>query len=78
VEALQTRQRIGEAVGIVMHQFTIDEQAAFGYLVRVSRGSDMTVEDVAVRIIGQVTQHPAMPPAAVGRNDWCTTAGPAA
>jgi len=55
VAALQTRQRTCQAVGIVMHKFTIDEQAAFGYLVRVSRDSNVEMEEVAVRIIGLVT-----------------------
>ena len=60
VEALQSRQRIGEAVGIVMHKFTIDEQAAFGYLVRVSQESNTRMEDVAARIIRLVTNPTAV------------------
>jgi transcriptional regulator with GAF, ATPase, and Fis domain len=72
VEALQTRQRIGQAVGIVMHKFTMDEQAAFGYLVQVCRDSNVRMEEVAVRITGLVSA-PVASVDSGGEDDRSTT-----
>lgn len=49
--ALASRQIIGEAVGIVMHTYTIDETAAFNYLVRVSQTTNTKVRDVAAHVV---------------------------
>jgi transcriptional regulator with GAF, ATPase, and Fis domain len=49
--ALQTRQLIGQAVGIVMYRYAVDEQAAFAYLARVSQNSNVKLHDVAARIV---------------------------
>jgi len=50
-QALQTRQQIGQAVGIVMYRYAVDERAAFAYLVRISQNSNVKVHDVAARIV---------------------------
>ena len=50
-EALATRQLIGEAVGIVMHTYTINEGAAFSYLTRVSQTTNVKLRDVAARVV---------------------------
>jgi GAF domain-containing protein len=69
-KALQTRQTIGQAVGIVMHRYTVNEHAAFQYLVRVSQNSNIPLREVARTIVSKVSaqagQHrqPAMPPVA--------------
>jgi len=49
--ALQTRQLIGQAVGIVMYRYAVDERAAFGYLARSSQNSNVKLHDVAARIV---------------------------
>lgn len=51
-DALASRQIIGEAVGIVMHTYTIDETAAFNYLVRVSQTTNTKLRDVAAQVVG--------------------------
>ena len=49
--ALQTRQMIGQAVGIVMCRYAVDERAAFAYLGRVSQHSNVKLHQVAARIV---------------------------
>ena len=49
--ALQTRQLIGQAVGIVMYRYAVDEQAAFAYLTRTSQNSNVKLHDVAAQIV---------------------------
>ncbi len=50
-QALATRKLIGQATGIVMHRFEIDEDTAFEFLVRVSRNSNTKLRDVAHEIV---------------------------
>jgi GAF domain-containing protein len=50
-EALASRQKIGQAVGIVMHTYSVDESAAFSYLVRVSQTTNTKLREVAGRVI---------------------------
>lgn len=50
-DALASRQIIGEAVGIIMHTYTINETAAFNYLVRVSQTTNTKVRDVAAQVV---------------------------
>ncbi len=45
--ALVTRQVIGQAVGIVMERYHLDEERAFGYLVRQSQDSNTKLRAVA-------------------------------
>jgi GAF domain-containing protein len=49
-EALISRKVIGQAIGIVMHRFELDEDRAFEFLVRVSRNSNKKLRDVAREI----------------------------
>ena len=49
--ALRTRQLIGQAIGIVMYRYAVDEQAAFAYLTRISQNSNVKLYDVAARIV---------------------------
>ena len=51
ITRLQTRQLIGQAVGIVMYRYVVDEQAAFAYLTRISQNSNVKLHDVAARIV---------------------------
>jgi AmiR/NasT family two-component response regulator len=49
--ALQTRQLIGQAVGIVMYRYAVDERAAFAYLSRISQHGNVKLHEVAAKIV---------------------------
>lgn len=51
--ALQTRKVIGQAIGIVMERFHLDEDRAFRYLLRVSQHSNTKLRDVAQELVDQ-------------------------
>jgi len=55
-QALVTRKVIGQAIGIVMHRFELDEDRAFEFLVRVSRNSNKKLRDVASEINDEQNQ----------------------
>lgn len=55
-EALQTRQTIGQAIGIVMCRYTVDEHVAFKYLARVSQNSNLKLRDVAQGMVDEISQ----------------------
>jgi len=55
-EALVARKVIGQAIGIVMHRFELDEDRAFDFLVRVSRNSNTKLRDVARQITDEQNQ----------------------
>ncbi len=50
-EALRTRKMIGQAVGMLMHEYTLTEDAAFGFLVRTSSHANIKLRDVAATMI---------------------------
>lgn len=50
-EAVATRQVIGQAVGIVMERFSIDEARAFGFLTRLSSHENIKLRVVAERLV---------------------------
>jgi AmiR/NasT family two-component response regulator len=50
-EALQSRQRIGEAIGVLNERYKLDQQAAFNFLVRLSSHSNTKLRDVAARLV---------------------------
>ena len=49
--ALDSRKVIGQALGIVMERFGLDEHRAFQFLIRVSRNGNVKLRDVARRIV---------------------------
>lgn len=51
-EALATRKVIGQAIGIVMERFTVDQETAFRYLVRLSRDTNVKVRLIAEELVG--------------------------
>jgi GAF domain-containing protein len=53
--ALQTRQTIGQAVGITMQRYGVDESTAFRYLVRISQHSNIKLRDVAQHVVDGLT-----------------------
>ena len=49
--ALSTRDRIGQAKGIIMERFKIDDVRAFAMLRRLSQDTNTKLIDVAQRVI---------------------------
>ena len=56
LQAVETRRVIGIAIGICMERYGLDENRAFGYLVRESSTSNIKLRDVAYRIIDQANR----------------------
>jgi hypothetical protein len=50
-EAVRTRQVIGQAVGVVMERFGLDEARAFGFLARLSQDRNVKLRVVAERML---------------------------
>ena len=50
-QALATRKVIGQAIGIVMQRFQINEDRAFHFLLRVSSTSNIKLSDVAQELV---------------------------
>jgi GAF domain-containing protein len=55
-EALSTRQLIGQATGILMERYRIDDQRAFQYLVRVSSTTNTKLRLVAQRVVEETSE----------------------
>lgn len=49
--AIATRTEIGQAQGVLMHQFGIDEAAAFSVLRRLSQDNNIKLNQVAAQIV---------------------------
>lgn len=52
-EAVQTRQLIGQAVGVTMERFDLDEARAFGFLTRISQDTNTKLRTVAERLLSE-------------------------
>lgn len=55
--ALATRKIIGQAIGIVMERYELDDESAFRYLTRVSQHSNIKLRDVAQELVDQRNNH---------------------
>jgi hypothetical protein len=55
-EALESRQRVGTAVGITMQRFNLDEQRAFSFLSRMSQNQNVKLRDLATDLIEVTNQ----------------------
>lgn len=55
-QAVQTRQVIGQAVGIVMHQYRLDDARAFAFLTRMSTTSNTKLRLVAEQVIAEASK----------------------
>ena len=55
-EALQTRQTIGQAIGIVMQRYTVDEAHAFKHLVRLSQTTNTKLRDIARSVVDDLAR----------------------
>jgi hypothetical protein len=53
-QAVQTRQVIGQAVGIVMHQYGLDDARAFAFLARLSSHNNTKLRSVADQVIAAI------------------------
>lgn len=60
-DALQSRDAIGQAKGILMAQGVPDEQAAFAFLVAASQRSNVKVHQVARRLVESVSSRQRSP-----------------
>jgi GAF domain-containing protein len=49
--AIRSRQQIGEAVGIVMERYRLDQASAFNFLVRISSQTNTKLRDIAAGVI---------------------------
>src|SRR3954453_7850998 len=49
--ALATRQTIGQALGILMERYRLDEERAFGFLVRLSQHTNVKLREVAEQLV---------------------------
>ncbi len=52
-EALRTRTAIGVALGLLMAQYSVSQDAAFGLMVRTSSHSNTKIRDIAVRMVDE-------------------------
>ncbi len=50
-EALASRKVIGQAIGILMERYEVDENGAFGFLTRLSQTSNVKLRLVAAEIV---------------------------
>jgi GAF domain-containing protein len=51
--ALQARKVIGQAIGMVMERYELNEDRAFQFLVRVSSHSNVKLRDIAQELVDQ-------------------------
>ncbi len=58
-EAVATRQVIGQAIGLLMQQYTIDEKAAHAFLWRASSHSNVKVRDIAASLVADANERAA-------------------
>jgi hypothetical protein len=61
VRGMMTRQRIGVAVGLLMHRYGLDEDRAFQYLARVSQDSNIKLRDIADNLVESANKGKALP-----------------
>ncbi|WP_165807106.1 GAF and ANTAR domain-containing protein [Nocardioides currus] len=50
-DGLRTRQRIGIALGILMHRYSMSEERAFAFLTRASSHGNVKLRDVAAGVV---------------------------
>jgi GAF domain-containing protein len=55
-QALESRKVIGQAIGIVMERYGLDENHAFSFLLRASSTSNIKLRDIATQLV-QDTHH---------------------
>ena len=58
-EALATRKRIGQAMGIVMERYDLSDERAFAFLTRLSQYRNVKLRLVAEELVAEVEQRSA-------------------
>lgn len=53
---MRSRKVIGQAIGIIMERYGLDEDRAFGFLRRVSRQTNVKLRFVAADVVGQLNR----------------------
>jgi hypothetical protein len=53
-EAVKTRQLIGQAVGVTMERFDLDDARAFAFLTRLSQDNNIKLRVIAERLLEEV------------------------
>lgn len=54
--ALRSRKTIGQAIGVIMERYSINEDRAFQFMVRASRSSNVKVREVAADIVAGINR----------------------
>lgn len=54
-EALSTRDTVGQAKGILMERYDLDDQTAFNTLIKLSQCMNASLRDIARRVIEDAT-----------------------
>ena len=62
-QAVATRQMIGQAVGMLMERYRLDEAQAFAFLTRLSQDSNVKLRLVAERLVAELGRQETQPPA---------------
>ena len=52
-QALQSRTTIGQAIGILMERYSMNDDRAFAFLVRASSHSNLKLRDIAQELVDQ-------------------------
>lgn len=60
-EALHSRKVIGQALGILMERYTMNEDRAFAFLIRASSTSNIKLRDIAQELVEQANDIPNGP-----------------
>lgn len=55
-DALTSRRAIGQALGITMERYQVDEERAFQFLLRVSQNGNIKLRDLARDIVSQANE----------------------
>jgi len=56
-DALNSRKVIGQAIGVVMERYGLDEDRAFAYLVRASSHANVKLRDIAQDLVDRANAH---------------------
>ena len=62
-DALRTRKVIGQAIGIVMERYSLDEERAFQFLVRLSQSGNIKLRALAEDLVGSLNTTGSATPA---------------
>src|SRR5689334_10820850 len=56
-KALESRQLIGQAVGLTMAKYQLDDTAAFNYMARASSLSNVKIREIAQQMLDEHKAH---------------------